>query len=399
VFVDPRGAGYSLPNLYMRRDGNTIGGFTSANRAWFAENDIDVSLFNTTQIAKDYEAARVALGYPSINLFASSYGTFVAQELLRRHPSKLRAVVMSGNAPATDPFLPSTLGDEKAGMEALIRDVGQNALARRAFPRFRQRFYKLMDRLTNDPVTVTIPNRDTRRPERVVIDGREFVSTIVRMLQSTKNMRYIPALVAEMERTTTGPLLRRFFAPPFEAKIDNPFGMYLSVLGTDFAAPNYVKDTERGILSVGNRSLIRAEGPLLYQLANIVVSWGVPYNPGTTRTLPQSTVRTLFLNGMMDAQTPVSGGATIAQGGVTNSVNYIYPRIGHAVGFLNGPDMDAAVAFIRNPAQTPAYSRRGLTGRKFYITKGRTARVRTLDNWRDSVIDSPVTAPLLPGRD
>lgn len=395
VFVDPRGAGLSEPNLYMRKGGSSNRKFASANRAWFAQNDIDVSTYNTTQVAEDYEAARVALGYSDINLFASSYGTFVAQEILRRHPANLRSVVMSGNSPATDPFLPTTLANEKAGIEALIRDVSTNAAARAAFPRFRQRFYKLLDKVNAKPVKVLLPNLDTGRYETVTIDGSEFVQTMVEMLQRTKYIRCIPALVREMETRNSGPLMRRFFGPRLRTKIDNPFGMYLSVLGSDFAAPGYAKATERGILRVKNKSLVSADGPLISQLAQLVVMWGVPYQPGTTRTLPDNaTTRVLFLNGMMDGQTPVSGGATIART-VTNSINYVYPRIGHAVGFLDGPDMDAAAAFVRNPAQFPAFSTRGLKTKRFYITSDTVPRVRVPENWRDSLIDPPVR-PFVP---
>jgi pimeloyl-ACP methyl ester carboxylesterase len=390
VFIDPRGAGFSEANLFMRRNPASISQFTSQNRAFFAKQGIDVTTFNTTQIAEDYESARVALGYTNINLFANSYGTFVAQEWLRRHPANLRAVVMSGNSPATDPFLPTTVKIEEQGINALLQDVSSNPPARRAFPNFRQRFYAMMEKVTKKPLKLTLKNRDNGKMESVILDGREFVGTITEMLQLTRNMRYIPALVREMERKSNGPLLRRFFAPRFETRRDNAFGMYLSVLGTDFAAPGYVDATERGILATKNRALIGAEGPTIYQLAQIIVSWGVPYNPGTTRTLPQSNVRTLFLNGMMDAQTPASGGATIATG-VTNSINYVYPRVGHAVGFVNGPDMDAAISFIRNPAQTPPFKIKPLKRRNFYITRGASARFRMVDNWRDLILDPPLS--------
>ncbi len=111
----------------------------------------------------------------------------------------------------------------------------------------------------------------------------------------------------------------------------------------------------RGILGVHNRALVRAEGPILLQLAQLVVAWSVPYAPGTTRTLPQSSVPTFLMNGRMDAQTPVTGGATIAAG-LTNATNYVYPRSGHAVGLVEGPALDAAVEFLADPSHAPRYT-------------------------------------------
>jgi len=123
------------------------------------------------------------------------------------------------------------------------------------------------------------------------------------------------------------------------------------------------------------------------------VTWGLPYNPGTTRTLPQSSVRTLFLNGEMDAQTPVSGGATIAAG-VPNSVNYVYPRIGHGVGFDIGPDLTAAVSFINDPTQAPAYSVGTLLRRGFYKTRAPSFKTRGVDDWRAYLTDLPLSRAL-----
>lgn len=388
VYVDPRGAGFSEPNLFLRRDAAGIGAFANRNRAFFRDAGIDVTAYNTTQIAQDYEAARVALGYGQINLFASSFGTFVAQEMLRRFPSSLRAVVMSGNSPATDPFLPTSLAIERQGLNALFRDVQRSPVARRAFPRFERRFYALVRKLNAEPVKLRLPNRDTGRRELVTIDGDEFLDTVSELLQRTSTMRFIPLLVTQLERGETGSLVRRFFAPFAELRRDNPFGMYLSVLGTDFAAPGYVRATERGVLSVPNATLVRTRGPILLQLSQIVVSWGVPYAPGTTRTLPTSSVRTLFVNGRMDAQTPTSGGATIAAG-LPNAINYVYPRVGHGVGFSDGPDGRAAADFIRTPLVAPVYSTAGLTGRNFYARRAPSSRAREVDDWR-ATLPNPI---------
>ena len=389
VFLDPRGAGLSDPNLFMRREGASIGEFTRNNRSYFQSQGIDISAYNTTEIAQDYEAARIALGYTQINLFANSYGTFVAQEILRRFPANLRAVVMSGNSPATDPFLPATLPIEKHGIDELIRDVRHSRAANRAFPHFSTTFYKVLASLNEKPVKLRVKIRHTTRTELLTIDGRQFLDTLSELLQRTETIRLLPLLVQQLEKKSYNSLVRSLFEQRDEKRRDNSFGMYLSVLGTDFGAPGYVRATERGVVSVHNRTLIRTEGPQLFELAELVVNWGAPYNPGNTRTLPQSLVRTLFLNGRMDAQTPVSGGALIALG-VPNSINYVYPRIGHGVGFDYGPDLDAAVSFLENPAQPPAYSTGALLRRNFYQTRLTAGKSRELDTLRDLPIDPPI---------
>src|SRR5260221_6579112 len=104
---------------------------------------------------------------------------------------------MSGNSPATDPFLPTTLPIEKHGVDALIRDVSSSRVARRDFPNFRLHFYKLMASLRASPLKLKLKNLDTGKPESVTIDDEEFLSTLTQLLQETATIQYIPLLVRQ----------------------------------------------------------------------------------------------------------------------------------------------------------------------------------------------------------
>ena len=68
--------------------------------AWqLAERKVDASQYTTSAWVADLEAVREALGYRQLNLWGGSYGTRVAQEYLRRHPERVRSVVLDGVAP------------------------------------------------------------------------------------------------------------------------------------------------------------------------------------------------------------------------------------------------------------------------------------------------------------
>ncbi|TMV10655.1 alpha/beta fold hydrolase [Arenibacterium halophilum] len=55
---------------------------------------VDLSLYNTTQSARDVRAIMDTLGYPTYNAFGISYGTKLGQELLRTAPEGLRSLVI-----------------------------------------------------------------------------------------------------------------------------------------------------------------------------------------------------------------------------------------------------------------------------------------------------------------
>lgn len=106
VLIDQRGTGRSsrldcpafAPDEHAEFDIDPVP--KSLLCAWqLAERRIDASLYTTTAWVADLEAARAALGYGRWNLWAGSYGTRVAQEYLRRHPDRVRSMVLDGVAP------------------------------------------------------------------------------------------------------------------------------------------------------------------------------------------------------------------------------------------------------------------------------------------------------------
>jgi pimeloyl-ACP methyl ester carboxylesterase len=106
VLIDQRGTGRSspldckafAPDEHAEFDIDPVP--KSLLCAWqLAERHVDASQYTTTAFVADLEAVREALGYAQWNLWGGSYGTRAAQEYLRRHPSRVRTLVLDGVAP------------------------------------------------------------------------------------------------------------------------------------------------------------------------------------------------------------------------------------------------------------------------------------------------------------
>jgi pimeloyl-ACP methyl ester carboxylesterase len=107
VLVDQRGTGGSNP---LACDAPAPGGDAAlpvagpaAARA-LAEQclrrlDADPRFYTTSDAVLDLEAVRVAIGAGQVNLVGISYGTRVALEYLRRHPGRVRSVILDGVVP------------------------------------------------------------------------------------------------------------------------------------------------------------------------------------------------------------------------------------------------------------------------------------------------------------
>ena len=103
VLIDQRGTGRSsrldcpafAPDEHAEFDIDPVP--KSLLCAWqLAERRIDASQYTTSTFVADIEAVRDALGYRQWNLWGGSYGTRVAQEYLRRHPDRVRTMVLDG---------------------------------------------------------------------------------------------------------------------------------------------------------------------------------------------------------------------------------------------------------------------------------------------------------------
>ena len=125
VLFDQRGALYSEPSLvceeqwelvertieqrltYEEADRLSLEAVTACRRRLERER-IDVSAFNSVENAADVAALARALGYEQINLYGVSYGTLLAQHVMRDHPGILRSVVLDAVVPASVNYLTET---------------------------------------------------------------------------------------------------------------------------------------------------------------------------------------------------------------------------------------------------------------------------------------------------
>jgi len=107
VLVDQRGTGGSNPLACREEEGDGLGGSDDADadesrrlaERCLAGIDGDPRFYTTSDAVLDLEAVREAIGAQVINLVGISYGTRVAQEYLRRYPSRTRTVVLDGIVP------------------------------------------------------------------------------------------------------------------------------------------------------------------------------------------------------------------------------------------------------------------------------------------------------------
>ncbi len=130
VFFDQRGTGKSEPRLDCSTDEEL-----PACVARLAGQGIRVESFNSEESAADVDDLRRALGLERINVYGQSYGTLLAQTVVRRFPASVRTVLLeSTSAVAYDALLTSSARSFELVATRIMEECEADPACAAAFP-------------------------------------------------------------------------------------------------------------------------------------------------------------------------------------------------------------------------------------------------------------------------
>src|SRR5258706_10512990 len=92
---------------------------TEACHRALAATGANLGSYNSTESAADFADLRKVLGYEVWNVYGTSYGSFLAQTLMRDHPDGIRSVVLDSVLPTTY-TIPGTWPITRAGFDTLF---------------------------------------------------------------------------------------------------------------------------------------------------------------------------------------------------------------------------------------------------------------------------------------
>ena len=208
LFMDARGAGGSNPlPCEISRPGDpqsylveffTVEGVTRCARELASR--ADVTRYTSAQHADDLDELRAALGYERLDLFGGSYGTRTALVYLRRHPQRVRAVLMHGTVP-TDMRYPLALApDAQAGVDGVIADCARDAACHAAFPDPAADLREALRRLDAGPAPATVVDPQQGEVATVRLSRERFVEVLRYMTYSPSGAALVPTVLHHAAR-------------------------------------------------------------------------------------------------------------------------------------------------------------------------------------------------------
>ena len=294
-------------------------------RACLAElvaRGVDPAQYTTTAWVADLEDVRDAMGYPALNLWGGSYGSRVALEYLRRHPARVRSVVLDGVAP---PELRITLDvwtTRAAALDAVVASCRASATCSKAFDDPAATLAAIEKDLAGGK-TVTVDDPRTGAPLTFTFTIEHVVAALQPLLYAPELASLVPDLLALASQGDYGPLVAATLALTADLSEQMNAARHYSVT----CAEDVPRVDRAGVPSAlaGLRTATIAE-----RILAVCDAWPRGTMPADFGSPVVSDVPALVLSGGLDPVTPPAYGAAVAKS-LSRSRHVVAAGYGHIV--------------------------------------------------------------------
>lgn len=377
IAFDQRGTGYSEPRLdcpslaedYAKslsedQRVSSLGWETNhldACRKDLENRDINLAAYTTQANAADLDALIKALGYKQVNLFGQSYGTNLALTYIRDYGSEglVRSVILDGISPPQTDLFAERGKNAQAAWDAVFAACDADPACQKSYPDIKNKFYKLLERLAAQPITVQTVNPLNGQSQPVIVNDSRLLEAIYRSSYKSQWISKFPATIATLDQGDET-LLDSALANIFESAASVDQGVYYSV-----SCSNEAGFTSMDAIQAGNAQLSTQLKAYFDDIAlgmfAACKNWPVA-PPSPTKNQPVvSDIPTLLLSGTFD---PVTSPAWARLTSKTLSKSYLYefPAESHDLMASNSCAPVLINKFIENPVEPQDYCLDYLSG-------------------------------------
>jgi pimeloyl-ACP methyl ester carboxylesterase len=312
-----------------------------------------LAAYTTTQNAADVEDIRRALGYDMVNLYGGSYGSLLAQAVMRDHPDGIRSVIIDSVLPIEKSVFIDTATSAANAILHLIDSCAADPACNAAYPDLRNKLFESIDRLNADPLPITVTNPQDGQTYEMILTGDVIRDNLFTFLYSTSVIPVLPQAVYDVYNGDYA-LMTQLSGQRLALFDLLSTGMELSVLCTD----DLIGRTQEEYVSLIAALPPQLAGHLEPELAaefsyfRLCDDWPVEQADPSTKTPLVSDISTLVLAGEFDPITPPPYARLVASH-LTNAYLYEFPGIGHGV-IGSGPCATTVIeSFLDDPTTTP----------------------------------------------
>jgi pimeloyl-ACP methyl ester carboxylesterase len=362
VLFDQRGVGLSQPALecpgYSALAGSADSSASAGTRATqaliecgqrFKAQGIDLSGYNATESAADVNDLRLALGVPQVLLYGVSYGTRLAQEVMRSFPQGVRAAVLDSVIPPQVDRASDTPRSLEESLQNVLRTCAADTTCNSKYPNLETVLKRVVDRLNAKPVPVEFGGRTDP------LDGNGVMALVVGSLYFAQGIAELPRLIYALDAEQYS-VLKGSFVEQFTQAVSE--GITIGAFFTHEC---------RGEMASSSIAALRATYAQFPRWAPVIGSapsissergfeicqaWGLTTPSGRENEVLTSDVPTLLMAGEFDPVTPTRYLA-LASAGLKNATVVEMKGLAHSVSLTNVCGFGIAAQFLTNPAAKP----------------------------------------------
>lgn len=347
IIFDQRGVGHSQPALACPPTSQTALSCAQA----LQRQGINLAAYNTAEDAADVNDIRIALGYAKLDVYGVSYGTLLAQVLMRDHPEAIRVVVLDSVLPlGVDP----NLGDSAAfsnSLTSLFAACAADTACNATYPDLHNIFSQLVARLNRSPIQVRATDPANGHVVAVPVNGDTLVELLHEGLYFTGELGVLPKLLYDINRGNYT-LLSQVVVNDTATNESVSDAVYYAVSCSDMVralTPQQINAGMNGVLP----EIATAEQSLVSDAQNVCRTW-----PGSNFNQPPldplySDLPTLVLGADFDPVTPPLYSRQV-EANLGNSYYVELPADAHASALSDSCAFGLMVRFLDQPGEPNA---------------------------------------------
>ncbi len=234
VLVDQRGTGrsnrldcaFDEDADFARADQQQV---QAQARACIAGLKGDPRFYTTSVAVRDLDAVREALGYVSLNFYAVSYGTRVAQHYMRRYPQRVRTAILDGVVPVDLALGPDISLQAQRALTALFDRCAADTRCRDRFPDLRADFNELRSRLASTPVKMQVPDPLTAQITDATFGNAELGAAVRLLSYSDETASVLPLLIHQAHAQQPQGMIAQYLMISRNMQAQIAYGMHFAV--------------------------------------------------------------------------------------------------------------------------------------------------------------------------
>jgi pimeloyl-ACP methyl ester carboxylesterase len=362
VFFDQRGAGWSQPSLvcpevealkiaelkgqHLLLEESVAPYLACRDRVQSA--GVNVAAYNTTENAADVEDLRRALGDEQINLLGVSYGTMLAQVIVRDYPDHIRSAVLDSAYPIWEYVMADAPASLAHYFETIFANCENDLVCRAVYPDLPIVFAQLTDRVRQQPIAFANSDPVTQETFTTTIDVVSLIGWLV-----YADPRQVPGLIYDLHDGDVTAIVKAQQTMLKDAR--RPQWPLSEGMKTTALCQLRLAQVTPQQMADSNARYATAPWANATNAANMALCAQWPTRPMEARdaTLLQTDVPLLVIGGEYDPGSPPRYADTIAAAS-EHGYAYVVPEAGHAALISADPCANGIVySFLNDPLRRP----------------------------------------------